>query len=434
MTWFYYLLNIFIITGLAYLLWRRQAQNSLRSFYWPALLVKLVCGILSVFFYDTFFSGGDARLFQAQSDLVTEYARVNPASYLRLLFTRQYESESLRTSMVFFWYSNSYFMVMVLSFLNFFTNGHHYLNTLYFSLFSFWGLWLLSSTLVHLNPGFKFPVVFAFLFFPSVVFWSAGVGKEAIYLGSLAWLVAAVLRLVYKIYGPTRYNILEILVAGYFLWKIKFYFAALVFALLFGFAAVEILTTRFKYLNGTRARWYFLSLVVLVGAVLVVKEKEVINIDNFFFQLMRSYTTLSEWSVGKPALIFPGLEPTFASLLRHSPSAIFQAILRPYLWEWHNPFYFIAGLENFLVLVLLVFTTAKIVRQYPVKVPLGVWAMLIYILVIAALIGLFTPNIGSLSRYKTAFMPFLIFLLLVFNADYPELKRKNGAKADNNQL
>lgn len=174
MTWFYYLLNIFIIAGLAYLLWRYQAQNSLRNFYWPALLLKLVCGILLVFYYNKFFSGGDARFFQAQSNLVTEYARVNPASYLRLLFTRQYESETLRTSMVYFWYSNSYFMVMVLSFLNFLTNGHLYLNTLYFSLFSFWGLWLLSSTLVHLNRGFKFPVALAFLFFPSVVFWSAG--------------------------------------------------------------------------------------------------------------------------------------------------------------------------------------------------------------------------------------------------------------------
>lgn len=149
---------------------------------------------------------------------------------------------------------------------------------------------------------------------------------------------------------------------------------------------------------------------------------------------MRSYNTLSEWSVGKPALIFPNLEPTFASLLRHSPSAIFQAILRPYLWEWHNPFYFIAGLENFLVLVLLVFTAVKLVRQFPVKIPLGVWAMLIYILVIAALIGLFTPNIGSLSRYKTAFMPFLIFLLLVYNAGYTGFKRKKGLKTNNVQL
>jgi hypothetical protein len=41
-----------------------------------------------------------------------------------------------------------------------------------------------------------------------------------------------------------------------------------------------------------------------------------------------------------------------------------------------------------------------------------VLVLLCYCLVIAALIGLSTPNVGTLSRYKTAFQPILVFLLL----------------------
>lgn len=424
MTWFYYLLNIFMVSGLGYILWRQQSGYILKKYFWPALLIKLICGVLLTLYYDTYFGGGDARLYQSQADLVTEYARISPISYLRLLLTRQYESETLRTSMVYFWYSNSYFMVMVLSSLNFLTGGQHYLNTLYFSLFSFWGLWQLSTTLVIINSRFKFPVLLSFLFFPSVMFWSAGVGKEAIYLGSLAWLVAAVLRVVYAIKGPVWYNLLEIVVAGYVLWKIKFYFAALAYALLFGFATVELLSRKYTFLSGPRARWLFICFVVLVGGFLVFREKDVINIENFYFQLMRSYDTLTERSVGKPALNFPGLEPTITSILRYSPSAIVQTILRPFFWEWYNVFYLIAGLENLFVLGILSMTLIKIPQRIPFSVPLWAWAMLAYILIISALIGLFTPNIGSLSRYKTAFMPFLIFLLLIINAGNGDLVKK----------
>ena len=412
MIWFYYLLNILLLTGLTYGLWRHQPESAIKKYFLPALLLKLGCGLLMAFFYQHFFGGGDANLFQNQSNYVTEFARVSPLSYIRLLLTRHFESETLRTAMIYVWYSNSYFMVMLLSFLNLFTHSHFYLNSLYFSFFCFWGLWQLSQTLFLFNPAYKWPALISFLFLPSVLFWAAGISKEAIYLGSLGWLLAATVRLVNLFPKFKWQDILVVLVAGFFLWKIKFYFAALVFTLLLGYVFVTILR-KYTNLNLNRLKLWFIFLgLLLLASVAMVKFNEEFELNNFYFQLMRSYTVLAERSAGKPMVVYPQLEPTLLSLVRHSPAAILNATLRPYIWERNSLFYTLAGAENLAVMVLLFLTGVKLIKKPLLSKNIGLVVVLIYIIVTAFLIGLSTPNLGSLSRYKTAFIPFVVFLCL----------------------
>ncbi|KAA5540117.1 hypothetical protein [Adhaeribacter rhizoryzae] len=422
MIYFYYLFNILVVGGLGYLIWRHSAAHPLKKYFLPAFLLKITAGILLGIFYQVYFNGGDAQLFQTQSDIVTEYAKVSPASYIRLLLTRKFESETLRTSMIYVWYSNSYFMVMLLSFLNFLTNNNYYLNGLYFSVFSFWGIWQLVQVLVRLYPQVLLPAIIAFLFFPSVVFWSSGIAKEAIYLGSLGWLMAVVLRLAYGLSKRAWLDILAAILAGYLLWKIKFYFAALVFALLFGYGLVIYLNNKFNKLKKTWIAVVLLCFLALTGALLVANRGEVFKLDYFTAQLIKSNEYLTSRSVGKPFIFFPNLEPTLASFLQHSPAAVFHTILRPFIWESSSLFYIVAALENLCIMLLLLLTLFKLVRSSFTGISLGAVVILIYILILAALLGLSTPNIGSLNRYRTAVLPFLVFLLLCFNVQSKYLK------------
>ncbi|MGV3589713.1 MAG: hypothetical protein ACO1OF_22085 [Adhaeribacter sp.] len=422
MIYFYYLFNILVVGGGGYLIWKQSAVYPLKKYFLPAFLFKITAGILLGVFYQVYFGGGDAQLFQTQSDFVTEYAKVSPASYIRLLLTRKFESETLRTSMIYVWYSNSYFMVMLLSFLNFLTGNNFYLNGLYFSVFSFWGLWQLVQVLVRLYPPVLLPTVIAFLFFPSVVFWSSGIAKEAVYLGSLGWLVAVVLRLAYGLSNRAWLDILFVVVAGYLLWKIKFYFAALVFALLFGYGLVIYLSHRFNNLKKTKTKVLLFCFLALVGALIVANWSEVFKLDYFAAQLIKSNAVLTHRSAGKPFIFFPDLEPTLASFVRHSPAAVFHTFMRPFIWESNSLFYMVAALENIFIMLLLLLTLVELVRSSFTGISLGAVVILIYILILAAIFGLSTPNIGSLNRYRTAILPFLVFLLFCFNVQSKYLK------------
>jgi peptidoglycan/LPS O-acetylase OafA/YrhL len=128
--------------------------------------------------------------------------------------------------------------------------------------------------------------------------------------------------------------------------------------------------------------------------------------------LLRSYEVILAGSAGKPTLYFPDLKPSISSVLTHVPRAAFYAALRPYIWESDIWIYRLAGLENMLVGLLMLGNLVRAVKIKSARMDWFILVLLFYCLVIAALLGLSTPNVGSLSRYKTAFQPVLVFLLL----------------------
>lgn len=409
---FYYLLNIILIGGVIYLLYPKEPENQLKKWFWPALLLKLFCGIITGFFYKLYYGGGDTFVFQSQSLLLYEYFKVSPPAYLRLWLTGQYESETLRTAIYFLSYSNSYHLILWLSLLNIFTDGNYYLNSLYFSLFCFWGSWQLVKALIIIKPATKNAAGMAFLFLPSMVFWAAGVTKEAVYIGAISWLMAVVIRLAHKRSSLNVSVGVSILLSAYLLWKIKFYFAAVVYPLLFSYALVTWATGRFRFLESGKNSLIFLGSLLLIFSVLVAQMHPVFYLDFFYEQLMLNYQSLLVRSAGKPVLYFPDLNPTLASVIGHLPAAAFQAAVRPFIWEGNNILYRIAGTENLLTLVLLIINLVSLLIYRPRKIPVAGLVLLVYIFIVAGLIGLTTPNLGSLSRYKTAFLPFLVYLLL----------------------
>jgi hypothetical protein len=106
------------------------------------------------------------------------------------------------------------------------------------------------------------------------------------------------------------------------------------------------------------------------------------------------------------------LQPSLGSVLAYAPLAAFYAAFRPFIWEGEGLLYLVAGFENLLVLGIGGWALVRTLKAGKLQ---GHWYLFIlasYCLVIAALIGLSTPNVGSLSRYKTAFQPFLVFVLL----------------------
>lgn len=406
----YLFVNGLLVGGLIYALWRRQNQPFMQLVFWPAILFKLGCGLLLGWLYQHYYGGGDTFMYQKQAEILSQYAHVNFTNYLHFIFTGEYGSVYLYDVMRYRGYSNSFFMVLLLHFLNFITGYQYYLNSLYFSLFSFYGCWRLTEALAKIFPVTKVAAAAAFLFFPSVVFWSSGVLKESILLGSTTLLLAQVLQLVYLPQLRGFWQVVILFMAAYICFKIKFYFAVAYFPLLASFAILEIAARRWEVAQKYKLSSYLIALLVL--GFLASFLHEAVNLDYFFQELIKSYYGSKLQSAHQPFIYLPHLQPTFQSLLYYAPKAIGSVIFRPFPGEINTLDYFVAGLENVVVLLFVIIGLATSRRNQSNLPATLVLSLGIYVLLLAALIGLSTANLGSISRYKVAFMPFLLYLVL----------------------
>ena len=114
------------------------------------------------------------------------------------------------------------------------------------------------------------------------------------------------------------------------------------------------------------------------------------------------------------------LEPDLKSFLSELPQATFHVLFRPFIWEGKNPMFLLPALENLLfilMLLLIIFFKGKI--SHPAIFGLCISFSLLLLLVI----GLTTPVLGALVRYRIAAQPFL-FIALLMCIDREKLMRK----------
>jgi hypothetical protein len=119
----------------------------------------------------------------------------------------------------------------------------------------------------------------------------------------------------------------------------------------------------------------------------------------------------------------PRLEPTFWSVLKASPIALTNATFRPFPWEIRSLFMALSGLENILIVVLLILAIVGAYGHTPLPSSATWFLALSFALVILILTGLVTPVLGAIVRYKVPALPFLVCALLAL-IDTEWLERK----------
>ena len=318
--------------------------------------------------------------------------------------------------------SNTWFLIKVLFVLNFGSLTLGWLNTLYLSLFAFVGCWTLVRKLAQVLPNTPAGAgVIAFLMWPSIWFWTTGISKEAVLLGSGAWLTARVIDLLYSNSNVAvdsakgRHNLgwwVGTFALALLHFQMRYFFAAPLLAVLCG----VILGQWLQQYCPTRSRWLqLMALVAVLGAVVWVAPQLSVafRMNKFTNQVVRVYEFEILHTFGRPHFEYPNLRPTVESIVTHAPLAVVNSLTRPWLGQSKQPLYLVAGLENAAILMLFALAIWAGLRGRIGKFPFGLSVGLsIFCLVLAFLIGLTTPNLGSLSRYRSDLLPFLLLLLL----------------------
>jgi len=403
------LVALVLNAGLLWLLWgwvRRQQQKAgVGTWVLPLLVLRLAVAVATVVFLTE-----DARFFQYWSAALTSQFWAAPSAWVGTLLGDEFHVEGKQ--LIYHGYSNTFFIIKLLSVLNLASLGSVWLNAAYLSIFCFVGCWQLVRQIPKLFPATPLLAApLAFLLWPTVLYWTSGLTKESVLLGALAWLMALVLGWLYGRQPVRPWTVVWAVVLVVVGFKMRYFFAVLLFAALLGLAVIRVAERL-----GVRRRVVQLVLLalVLVGGSLVLSEVgTVFRFNRISSQLLRNYYSMLEQSRYKPHIEYEHLAPTWQSVANNAPAAIMNALLRPWPWENFRWNYLAASVENVVLLGLVLVAVMAVVRGRGGQLPFAlVVVLLLYCVGLAILLGLSTPNLGTLSRYRTVLLPFLLLLLL----------------------
>ncbi len=405
------LLNLLALAALGWWLRReyRRAEPGLRRWLLPALALRVAAGVLP--------HGPDSAFALRWGKFVTAQFWEQPSAAWALWQGHELHGGGL--PYVLYEWSNTLFVIKILGLLNLASLGSYWLTSVYLSVGCLICCWLLVCTLVRLFPAASAGAgVLAFLVWPSTVWWAAGITKETLVLSSGAVLVAMVLRSLYEEAPLPGWRRLGWwLLLGGLAWlhvRLRYFFALPLLGSLLALAGVMWAERR----GWLRAGWRGQGLVLLAGmtlaaALAVAVGGEPVSKAFVTSQLWENYVHGIATSAGRPHLEYSDLRPTVSSMASHFPLAAAQTLVRPWLGESAALRYVGVGLENLVLLGLLALAATAVVRGRPGRLPPAlVLALLLYCIVLAGLIGLSTPNLGTLLRYRAVLLPWLLWLLL----------------------
>jgi hypothetical protein len=421
----YYLIHALLLL-LAIGLIRQNGKNYYTPpVFYSALILKLACGIGMGLLYMHYYNGGDTTQYHSASVQLTQIGKSDTELYWQILQADRAELEGLIPHLPYIKNPRAFFVVKLLSILNVFTGGFYWINSLYLSLFSFWGGWQLSTALARVFPVSKHAAAFAFLFYPSVVFWSSGMLKESLSYGCIGLLCAIFLRFYAHYPKPIR-DIPIALVAGWLLWNIKFYYAAVLFPLLLaagiGLWVLKKFNDQPKKLVLTVAG---LLVVTLFAFYTVTRLHYALRLDvlpAYIAEINEEMMTAS----GPGAAAFFDLSPNYQSLVLNFPKAVATSLFRPLPWEAHAPLALLASIENMLLMLFSLLlaclgvynitnTNAQPLPTSKRKKGINTWLLtgcaLTFVVIMGWLLALSSPNFGTMLRYRIGYLPFYVYLV-----------------------
>jgi len=439
-----------------WLLFQKSRNQPLIRYFFPALLIKLCSGVALGMLYVWYFNGGDTLNYFHDATILASMATESLADYIGAIFT----NDNLPSGLIYATQPRALLFSKVVSFFALLTFNNYWLTALYLSLLSFLGIWYLANQVVKLFPNTAKAAAFAFLFFPSFVFWSSGVMKESLAMPALCVLVGYTLGFISNLsrhglgsphskvdtpacgtqdgtksgrsvchklgkgfsrgLGSPRsrervkslFTIFFIAVLLWLLWQLKYYyFGALVPVL--ATTLLVALAGRKKFITSSFSK-ILLWLVIFSGLLAMGSFVHPnLRFENFAAALVRNHDIIYKASSPENLVHYNALTPTWTSLLQNAPKALFAGLYRPTVWEMHTPFHAFLAVEN---LVLLFLTFLAIFQRIWYKRKESnqselLFATLVYVTLLATLLALASPNFGSLARYRVGFLPFFAYLV-----------------------
>lgn len=269
-----------------------------------------------------------------------------------------------------------------------------------FSFFSLWGLYFFYRAFCLAFPeGNRAAVALLLFFLPSLVFWTACIGKDAViafFLGLVAYGFARVrLRP-----GVRPYLVLGIGLLG--VMAVRPHVAAMLGASL---VAPNLLAPSRRGIGGGLSKVAGLLILAAGTAFMVSQAQDFLQVDDFQKAPAMIEKITNTTRLGGSAF---GSNSSLPVRVAMAPFLLF----RPLPWEAHNPQSAIAALEG-MALLYLFWRSRKQLRRLVQRWRANAYVLFIVLFAVEFCItfSAAASNFGTLSRMRAMLLPFALLLL-----------------------
>lgn len=330
-----------------------------------------------------------------------QYLLANPIKYFLNIFTSNYDGGygGVFGSFNSYWNDlESNIIIKGITVFNIFSRGDYYINSLFFNFLVFFGHVILYRLFIQIFPGKQTWVIIGCFLLPSTLYFTSGIHKD----GIVFLLLAVLIYCVYQSLIKNRFSIK----------RLSFIITSLILLFLIrNFVVLALLPALFAWILATKTKWnaaLTFSAIYIVCALLffnISRVNSTINPPAIIVQKQTDYLNLP---VAATQIELTPLQPGFKSFVSNTPQALNHSFLRPYLWELPDLFILPLSVELFLyqfLMLLLIFFRRKDFNSAQKPFLLFV---IFFILSIFLVIGYIVPNLGSLVRYRSLYLPFII--------------------------
>jgi hypothetical protein len=414
----HFILSILILVLLTYLIYRLRVFRLDELPRWSAPALFLVKGFFgfalwAVYtFYYTDRANSDIYKFYDDARYIHQAYHEDKVAFIGLMTGSEDPSLVKYTGQMKNWERNfnkavpfheNRFMIRLNALMMFVSGENIHVHTVFFCFLSFLGCLLLLKLFQHfIEAGKKKWVVLAVVL-PSFLFWTSGGLKESIIMLGLGLLLYGFLFIRERGIATVLFFIF-----GMALLLITKYF--LLICLLPAMAAYYVFIRKanpkivlLKYAGVIALTLIVLYLIAPIGKgtnfARIISKKQKYAIAEAKYMKAGSYSEV------------PVVDSTIVSVVSKLPLGLWNSMMRPYPWQSKNPLMLLSTAENIVVLLLLILAVLcrDKTKMYDYNILLF---MIMSLMLYFSIIGIMTPVLGNLVRYKAVMMPVLIFILL----------------------
>ncbi len=291
------------------------------------------------------------------------------------------------------------------------------------SFFAFGGCWRMFKMFTQLYPHLHKKIAIAFLFLPSLLFWSEGLLKDTICLGAMGYCLYAAYKIFIKRNGKVV-DFLLMIAAGWLMFNIKPYILICLAP-----AFLLWLFLRFRVLIPDRTlrqiSTFLFATISMVGAFIMVQsftssemasQYSAENIQNTIKGQQEIFSKNEVSSGGGSNFEVRDVGSSPSGMLLLFPTGIMNTFFRPFPWDVRSPFMVLSFFESFgfLVLTFMCFRRMGVKKFFSSTVSDPVITFcFVFAIFFGGLIGMTTINFGALNRYKIPCLPFFAMMLFL---------------------
>lgn len=390
-------------------------------------IIKAFAGVFAGGLYLKKYAGGDAYALFQGSWVITESIYNDPRDFLLMVTGIGDDKEFIKKyGDITGWYNedivynDSKTIIRINAIFGLISLGQYFVHIIFFAFLSMIGLTGIFKAMRMLSQANPYLVVSAIFLIPGVIFWLSLASKESILTFAMGMLLYFCIKLLTG--HLTVLNTLGMFLSGFLFIHIKAYLLVLITPALIAFT--------WTYATGNRNAIIKYAVVYLAVSLLFFNAKYLTDsfdpVQIIFMKRMNFEAFADAFPKDMRSYIdIPSFTGDWQSILKTAPGAMATVFIRPFLWESESLLITFAAVENVIILLCLAIGIIYINPDSVIKNQNLLLFCFFFAISVFVLIGLTTPVMGAMVRYKAPVLPFVCLIpVLLSGGDRSPFREK----------